>query len=289
MKSFFSVLILASSLASPSIFGQTMGKNIMRELRSLPEVFVGRLPKKIAHTRIEKDQIAMLSCVRKLIQRQVGGAESPQLAQSLIVSAMDGSRLSENTAVIKNAHSSCLKTISDLGKDKKIKKEELKLKIEELLTSSEAEQKAKTTVRDFYHRGNKKCQFSEIGVTAAGLLGVGAGVGTIKCLRTDGKIVRYVGAKLSATIGVGAIVNITNTDDPLNFDATTTGEVGAAYLTQTGAGAILVGAQWPGTLGADASGVVLGLGIIDSYGAGLAFRVFNVGERWNLILEQLNK
>lgn len=290
MKSFLSIMVFTSFLASPSLFGQSIVDQIKYELQDIPEVFTGKLPKKINHTRVEKDQIAMLSCVRKLVQDQVGGIEAPQLAQSIIVSAMDGSRLSMQTAVIKNAHSSCLKTISDFRKNKKIKKEEFNLRIEELLTSSEAEHKAKNIVKDFYSRENKKCQFTEVGGAAAIGLGVGAGAGTIKCLRSDGKIVRFLGAKLAFGFGAGAVVNITNTDDNFDFHVANN-EVGAVYVTQTGAGAVIIGRQWPGAMtGYDwTPGAALGLGMVDSFGGGVAVRVLNVGQRWNLILDLLNK
>lgn len=283
----FSMLLVTGILPNTNIFAQNFGDELRDQFQDIPGVFKGKLPKKLKYNSIQKQQIEMLSCVRKLVQKRVGGYDSPEIAQSLIVSAMDGDKLSEEISVLKSAHSSCLQKISNL-KTLKNKQEDLfKAELDGLLETSRAEQKAKFVVKAFYNKLNHTCQFSDLGGQAALLIGLGAGVSSIKCLRTDGKVVRYLGVRAGFSSGLGAIVNITNTDNEVDDFGVANNQIGSFYEVENRNWAVGVGRQFSGQHNENTPGLTLGLGLVGGFSFGVGFRSFNAGQRWNHILEHL--
>lgn len=182
-------------------------KSKVREFFNLDHTYY---PSKERYSNIEKDQINLLSCTRDLIQKHKGGYDGPEIAQKILLTAMEGNSLSTSSEVLGKAEAECRDAYKNLYnfKKKAINEDSYLKALRALPRSTEAEIKTAKVLSEFYTRENVVCKAVSVGAEAYALMGGGAGINTLKCLQADARVRKYVGIDLRFGGGIGAVANV---------------------------------------------------------------------------------
>jgi hypothetical protein len=140
-----------------------------------------------------------------------------------------------------------------------------------------------------------------VGASAYFIAGAGASVAILKCVRSDARVIKYVGPSISLGVGFGAMVSvrIAETKSTNNYFSEVQSDHGDVFATFNETkdlgddvdGALLLSKTTGGGDSQDNANQSLNLGLevgIGSVNPGLAIRSFNGRSRWQIILNQLN-
>jgi hypothetical protein len=233
---------------------------------------------------IEKAQAKFLSCLRKTLGKSKGGYESPFVAATLLKTVITDDTLTGDEGVLESATSACEEANENLVGLKSFEKEKMIKAIDTLDLSM----KFKGIISNF-SMPKEECVLRNVTAQGAWVIGVGAGVGLIRCLGTDGRVSNYVGPVIRGNVGIGAMVSISNRND--DQSSVTKGKIikfassGGSYNEAELNLAVGIGTdnEW----GNDSQNINLGFGVTLGGNIQAGIRFINGASRWDLILDSL--
>jgi hypothetical protein len=160
-------------------------------------------------TDLEKKQLPLLKCVDKLAKK-----DKIDQAKDVLKMAMTPSgRLNSDLDIIKRAEKIC----KDYTKGRDV---DAAYYLKAALDSGECSEfnsntssKVSSFIRALQRPSIERCSESHVDVTVAAMLQIKTGLASLKCVKSDGKVVRYIGPHIGWGIGMGASVQVKTLDD----------------------------------------------------------------------------
>jgi len=160
-------------------------------------------------TDLEKKQLPLLKCVDKLAKK-----DKIDQAKDVLQMAMTSSgKLNSDLDIIKRAEKIC----KDYTKGRDV---DAAYYLKAALDSGECSEfnsntssKVSSFIRGLQRSSIERCSESHVDVTVAAMLQIKTGLASLKCVKSDGKVVRYIGPHIGWGIGMGASVQVKTLDD----------------------------------------------------------------------------